>query len=501
MKLLKNLTLATVFILIGVLLTARFEFTDRASAADPVSGSSDGLPDIFDSNEGHSRFAIIAKNVMPAVVNIKTERSIEYNYTSPFDRFFESDPFFDDFFGRRQQKQQPKTRKQIQRGEGSGFIYTTDGYIMTNNHVVEKADKIIVRLSTGDEVEAKIIGTDPETDLAVIKIDKQFDEDKIAKIGNSDDLWVGDWVIAIGSPYSLEQTVTVGVVSAKDRSGLGIYKGPVFQDFIQTDAAINPGNSGGPLLSIQGYVVGINAAVNAQAQGIGFAIPINMAKKIAENLKSDGIVRRAYLGIMPKEITSAEKEVLGLKGDQEGVLVATVEKDTPAEEYGFKADDVIIAMNGKKIKNLEQFRFDLASFDPGSKIDFKVLRQGKEKSITVKLGDRSTLIAANDPAVQEDKSEEYLGLKVEELNDANKKKFNISVDNGVIVTDIDDESVLLGKLQAGDVIDKIIVAGVHFEISSVGDLKKAVSKVKDGKDSYIVKFVRNSRSDYVLVKP
>lgn len=500
MKLLKNLTLATVFILIGVLLTARFEFTDRASA-DTVSGPSEGLPEIYESTEGHSRFAVIAKNVMPAVVNIKTERSIEYNYISPFDRFFESDPFFDDFFGRSPQKQQPKTRKQIQRGEGSGFIYTTDGYIMTNNHVVEKADKIIVRLSSGDEVEAKIIGTDPETDLAVIKIDKKFDENKIAKIGNSDDLWVGDWVIAIGSPYSLEQTVTVGVVSAKDRSGLGIYKGPVFQDFIQTDAAINPGNSGGPLLSIQGYVVGINAAVNAQAQGIGFAIPINMAKKIAENLRSDGIVKRAYLGIMPKEITSAEKEVLGLKGDQEGVLVATVEKDTPAEEYGFKADDVIIEMNGKKIKNLEQFRFDLASFDPGRKIDFKVLRQGKEKSITVKLGDRSTLLAAKDPSVQDDKSEEYLGLKVEELNDANKKKFNISVDNGVIVTDIDDESVLLGKLQAGDVIDKIIVSGVHFEIASVDDLKKAAAKVKDGKDSYIVKFVRNGRNDYVLVTP
>ncbi len=502
MKLLKNLILAAVFILIGVLLTARFEFTNRVSATDPVPGSSDGLLDIYDSFEGHSRFAVIAKKVIPSVVNIKTERSIEYNFVSPFDRFFESDPFLDDFFGRRQpQKQQPKTRKQIQRGEGSGFIYSADGYIMTNNHVVEKADKIIVRLSTQEEVEAKIIGTDPETDLAVIKIDRKFDDDKIAKLGNSDDLWVGDWVIAIGSPYSLEQTVTVGVVSAKDRSGLGIYKGPVFQDFIQTDAAINPGNSGGPLLNINGYVVGINAAVNAQAQGIGFAIPINMARKIAENLQSDGIVRRAYLGILPKEITSAEKEVLGLKPSQEGVLVASVEKDTPAEEYGIKADDVIIEMNGKKIKNLEQFRFDLASFDPGKKIDFKVLRQGKEKTISVKLGDRSTLLASDGPAVKEKEAEDLLGLKVESINDSNKKKFNISVDNGVIVTDIDDKSVFFGKLQAGDVIDKIIVAGVHFEIGSVDDLKKAVSKLKGKTDSYIVKFVRNGRNDYVLIKP
>jgi serine protease Do len=500
MKIIRNLTLAIVLILLGVLLTAKFDFTDRASAADQKTDI--GLLDIYESVEGHSRFAVIAKEVMPSVVNIKTERSIEYNYVSPFDRFFESDPFFDDFFGRRQpQKQQPKTRKQIQRGEGSGFIYTTDGYIMTNNHVVEKADKIIVRFSTGEEIEAKIIGNDPETDLAVIKVDRKFDENRIAKLGNSDDLWVGDWVIAIGSPYSLEQTVTVGVVSAKDRSGLGIHKGPVFQDFIQTDAAINPGNSGGPLLSIRGYVVGINAAVNAQAQGIGFAIPINMAKKIAENLKSDGIVRRAYLGILPKEITSAEKKVLGLKQDQDGVLVATVEKGTPAEEFGFKADDVIIEMDGKKIRNLEQFRFDLASFDPGKKINFKILRQGKEKQIAVKLGDRSNLLASEDPVTKEKEAEEYLGMKVENLDDMNRKKFNISIDNGVIVTDIDDKSVLFGKLQAGDVIDKIIVEGQHLEISSVDDLKKAVSKLKEKSDSYIVKFVRNGRSDYALVKP
>lgn len=499
MKIIRNLILAAVFILLGVLLTAKFDFTDKASAVE--TGSSTGAMDIYDSSEGHSRFAVIARDVMPSVVNIKIERSFEYNYTSPFDRFFESDPFFNDFFGGRQRQQQPKTRKQIQKGEGSGFIYTTDGYIMTNNHVVEKADKIIVRLHSGEEIEAKIVGNDPETDLAVIKIDKKFDEDEIAKLGDSDEMWVGDWVVAIGSPYSLEKTVTVGVVSAKDRAGIGLMNGPVFQDFIQTDTAINPGNSGGPLLNIKGEVIGINAAINAQAQGIGFAIPINMAKKISANLKEDGKVKRAYLGIMPKEITQAEKEVLGLKDDQEGVLVATVEKDTPAEEYGFQADDVIIEMEGKKIRTLEQFRFDLAAFDPGKKIDFKILRQGKEKTLTVKLGDRSSMIASEDNQEVEKESEELLGLKVENLDDTLRKKFNISVDNGVIVTDIDDKSALFGKLQAGDVINKIIVSGVHFEIKSVDDLKKAAAKVKDGKDSYIVKFVRNGRNDYVLVTP
>jgi serine protease Do len=510
MKIIKNIVLAAALISIGVLLSARFDLTEEVSAQQKGKGFLDVLEkaqaaprnNIYDDGEGHSVFAVIAKNVMPAVVNIKTERSIEYNFVSPFDRFFESDPFFDDFFGRRQpQKQQPKTKKQIQRGEGSGFIYTTDGYIMTNNHVVEKADKITVRFSNGDELEAKIIGTDPETDLAVIKVDRNFKESDIAVLGDSDGLWVGDWVIAIGSPYSLEKTVTVGVVSAKDRSGLGINQGPVFQDFIQTDAAINPGNSGGPLLNIRGEVVGINAAVNAAAQGIGFAIPVNMAKKISSDLQADGKVKRAYLGIMPKAINQGEKEVLGLKSGQEGILVATVEKDTPAEQAGFKPDDIIISMDGKPVKSLEQFRFDLAAYSPGRKIDFKILRDGKEKNISVKLGDRASLAAAEEgtnPAVND---EEMLGLKVKDLDDEHKKKFNISIENGVIVTDIDDKSVLFGKLQAGDVIDKIIVSGEHFAIKNIADLKKAVAKLKGGKDSYIVKFVRNGRSDYVLVKP
>jgi serine protease Do len=505
MKMLKNLMIAGVFLLLGVLLTAKFDFTDKISAVDPPGAAgmkAQGVSDIYDTGDGHSRFAVIAKEVMPAVVNIKTERSFEYNFTSPFDRFFESDPFFDNFFGQPRQQQQPKTRKQIQKGEGSGFIYTTDGYIMTNNHVVEKADKIIVRLNTGEELEAKIIGNDPETDLAVIKIDKKFEESNIAKLGDSEGLWVGDWVVAIGSPYSLEKTVTVGVVSAKDRAGIGLQNGPVFQDFIQTDAAINPGNSGGPLLNIKGEVIGINAAINAAAQGIGFAIPINMAKTISENLRTDGKVKRAYLGIMPKAIESGEKAVLGLKENQEGVLVATVEKNTPADEAGIKADDVIIEMDGKKIKSLEQFRFDLAAFAPGKKIDFKVIRHGKEKNIAVKLGDRSS-IADSDPAGEKSvkESEDILGLKVQNINDEYKKKFNISIDNGVIVTDIDDKSVLFGKLQVGDVIDKVIVSGEHFEIAKVDDLKKAVSKLKGRKDNYIVKFIRNGAKDYVLVKP
>ncbi|MFO7810519.1 MAG: trypsin-like peptidase domain-containing protein [Candidatus Delongbacteria bacterium] len=503
MKLIANLLLAALFVILGAFLTAKFEYTDNASAQNnqnsmPVNVNAED--NIYNSEDGHSIFAVIAKKTLPSVVSIKTERSIEYNYVSPFDRFFQSDPFFEDFFGR-PPKSTPKTRKHIQRGEGSGFIYSPEGYIMTNNHVVEKTDKIIVKLQTGEEVEAELIGNDPETDLAVIKIDKKLPNGQVAVLGDSDELWAGDWVIAIGSPYSLDQTVTVGVVSAKGRSGLGIRQGPVFQDFIQTDAAINPGNSGGPLLNIKGEVVGINAAINVQAQGIGFAIPVNMAKNIAGDLKTDGIVKRAYLGIMPKEIGVLEKDALGLSEDQDGVLIASVGEGTPAEKSGLKVDDIILEMGGKKITSLDHFRFDLASYPPGTKIDFLILRRGKEKKVSVKLGDRSVLLGdAGSPVQNEPEIDDILGMKVEDITEGAKKKFNISVDIGVIVTDIAEESVFFGKLQAGDLINKIIISGVHFDIETVDDLKEIESKL-DGSKSYIVRFIRNNRNDYVLIKP
>ena len=507
MKLLTNLMFALALIVLGALLTARFDFTNNADAQQVQEKRAvteiSPVSDIYDTGDGHSRFAVIAKRTLPSVVSIKTERSIEYNYVSPFDRFFEMDPFFEDFFGRRpRQDQQPRTRRHVQRGEGSGFIYSPDGYIMTNNHVVEKADRITVRMHNGEEYDAEIIGNDPETDLAVIRIDRNITPEEVIGLGDSDALWVGDWVIAIGSPYSLEQTVTVGVVSAKGRSGLGIRQGPLFQDFIQTDAAINPGNSGGPLLNIRGEVIGINAAINAQAQGIGFAIPVNMARNIAENLKTDGRVKRAYLGIMPRGISSAEKEVYGLKSDQEGVLVASVEDGTPASKHGLKADDIIIEMDGKKIRSVDQFRFDLASYPPGSRIEFKVLRRGRETKITVTLGDRSEFIASSEIKETPEKDyEDIMGLKLKDIDEQTKKMYNISIDNGVIVTDIADDSVFYGKLQAGDVIERIIVSGEHIDINSIEDMRKTASKVEDGERNFVVRFVRSGRSENVLIRP
>lgn len=497
MKMLKNIILIAVFIMLGVLLTARFDLTDD------VSAQKRSVDNLYCNEDGHSQFAVIAKKVMPAVVNVKVERSIEYNYQSPYDKFFESDPFLDDFFGRRKTQPKPKTKKHIQRGEGSGFIYSTEGYIMTNNHVVEKADKIIVRLSNGDEFEAEIIGTDPETDLAVIKIDKKFNKEDVLALGDSDELWVGDWVIAIGSPYSLEKTVTVGVVSAKDRSGLGIMGGPIFQDFIQTDAAINPGNSGGPLLNMNGEVIGINAAANSQAQGIGFAIPINLAKKVAINLQNDGIVKRAYLGIYPKAIVNGEKEPLGLREDQNGILIASVEKDTPAEKAGLRADDIIIEMNGRSIITLEKFRFELAAFQPDEKIKFVILRDGKEKTFKVKLGDRGILLGLNKKngkTNDENESEELLGLSLKNINKEMKEKYKLTTDAGIIITKVDDESQLFGKLTVGDIVVKAIISGVQYKIDNINGFKKVAKIIEDKKVNYIIKYLRKGRKEYILIK-
>ena len=491
---LKKTIFAAFFLLLGVILTARLGFTDQV-AAEVKSQSEYGITP--EEAQEHSTFAVVTKRAMPAVVSIKVERSVEYQYTSPFDQFFNNDPF-EDFFGNRR-PQQPKSKKFTQQGQGSGFIYTTDGYIMTNNHVVEKADNITVKLNNGHELKAEVIGTDPETDLAVIKVDQSFKPEEILQLGNSDNLWAGDWVIAIGSPYSLEKTVTVGIVSAKGRSGLGIDHGPSFQDFIQTDAAINPGNSGGPLLDIKGRVVGINAAVNAQAQGIGFAIPINMANRIQAQLKDKGSVTRGFIGIGLREITSEEKAPYGLKEDDEGILVTNVDKNTPAEKAGIKADDIIVALNGSKIVSTENFRFTVASFAPGTEIKLTILREGGKKDYTVKLADRNEFFGIADK--KDGKPEDsWIGLVVRNVTENDRRNFRLDDANGVIVTEVTDKGRAAGKLAPNDIITKFIVAGRYYDIASVSDFNKFVKEMNGKKDAFVAKVNRNGMNLFIVIK-
>jgi serine protease Do len=324
-------------------------------------------------------FSSVAKKAIPAVVFIKVEASESFGYP---DQTPYGAPFGDDFFNRYfgfpfgGKPQQP----QPQMAQGSGFLVSADGNIMTNAHVVKGADKMEVTLNDGHVLPATLIGADPQTDIAIIKIEgKNF---PFLNLGNSDDIEIAEYVLAIGSPFQLEASVTHGIVSAKGRQGLKINE---YEDFLQTDAAINPGNSGGPLINLDGEVIGINAAIVARGSGIGFAIPSNMAKNVMDQLINKGSVTRGFLGI---SLQPVDKDIAaGFNLDKaEGVLVADVVKDSPADKAGIKQGDIILEYNGKPIKTQQSFRNEVSILNPGTTINLKVNRKGKILNLPVTLG-------------------------------------------------------------------------------------------------------------------
>ena len=374
-------------------------------------------------------FADLAERLKPAVVNISTTKTVSSGGMgsfdspfrgSPFEKFFGGDEFFRRFFG------DIPERQFKQRSLGSGFIISKDGYIFTNNHVVEKADKILVKLSNGKEYVAEIKGKDEKTDIALIKIDAKNDL-PVAKLGDSSKIRVGDWVVAIGNPFGLEQTVTAGIVSAKGRV---IGAGP-YDDFIQTDASINPGNSGGPLFNLQGEVVGINTAIIAKGQGIGFAIPIDMAKKIMEQLKEKGKVVRGWLGVSVQDITEDIAKQLGIK-TKEGALIADVFKGDPADKAGMNTGDVIIEIDGQEIKNTHDLLKIVAGVAVGKEIKVKILRNGKAKTLAVQVTERPE----KGPVAGAKKSKEYFGMTVQEITPEIAEHLGLKDSYGVIVTEV-----------------------------------------------------------------
>jgi serine protease Do len=326
--------------------------------------------------------AALAERANGSVVNISATRVTERSQW-PFGDLFGKDNPLEDFFDRFFGEQMP--RKFKQRGLGSGFIIDKDGYILTNNHVVEKTDEIKVILSDESEFDATIVGRDPKTDLALIRI--ETDKELLPlPLGDSDKLLVGDWVVAIGNPFGLGNTVTAGIVSAKYRRiGAGAY-----DDFIQTDASINPGNSGGPLLNLSGEVVGINTAIFSQSGGnigIGFAIPVNMARDLIPQLRKGKVVR-GWLGVMIQKITPELEEKLGLKGDQ-GALVADVTAGGPAEKAGIKRGDVIVSFDGKAVEEMNDLPYIVATTPVGKKVEVEIIRDGKKKQLEVEVGERA----------------------------------------------------------------------------------------------------------------
>jgi serine protease Do len=426
------------------------------------------------------------------VVFITAEKTVESRNPSGFNNPFEGfgEDFLERFFGRRfSEGQQPRERQQ---GAGSGFIISPDGQILTNSHVVGDADRVTVKLNDGREFTAKTIGTDPPSDIAVIKIDAQ--NLPVLQLGDSDAMEVGDWVIAAGNPFGLTETITVGVVSAKGRSRLGIAD---FEDFIQTDAAINPGNSGGPLINLQGEAIGVNTAIASRSggyMGIGFAIPSNMVKTVKDQLVTNGKVVRAYLGVRIQELTSALAQSMHID-TTEGVLVADVSKGSPAAKAGLKSGDVILAFNGRNTSDPGQLRNIVAMSTPGTKVPVQILRDNKKREVTIELGElpreqTAARAGAETPAPAQ------VGFNVQNLTPEIAQQLGYKDTEGVIVTQIDPRSA---AYQAGVRRGMVIREVNHQEVNNIQDFRQAVQKAEQEKQ--LLMLVENQQATMYITFP
>jgi len=419
-------------------------------------------------------FIDIAAHVKPTVVTVSTERVLKGGSMNPFQTPFD-DPLFNFFFGPQQgQGQEPREQEYHQQGLGSGVIVEADGRILTNNHVVADADSIYVRTFDGKRFSARVLGADPKTDIAVIKINA--DNLPYLEIGNSDDLQVGEMVIAVGSPMSenLAYTVTQGIVSATGRSNVGLAD---YEDFIQTDAAINPGNSGGPLVNLDGRLVGLNTAIVSRSggfQGIGFAVPSNMAVRIMNSLISNGKVIRGWLGVSIQEIDEQMAHALHLN-EPGGALVGDVLADSPAGKAGLEAGDVITEIDGRPIENSSQLRNQIAAAAPDSRVSLTVLRNDKTITIDVTLGELPSEIAR--AGVQGSRGRD-LGFTVETLSRSLTDRYNLNRQlTGAVVTGIDQAShAYQAGLREGDVIRSVN----RRQIRSAEELESIIGGLKDG---------------------
>jgi serine protease Do len=499
------LGLGGLFMLAGMIIGSNLSIPDKlkAQSSDEVQQGAmpgSGLENIAPM-EGHSPFVYIAENVKPAVVNISAESVKE-------DRFhtFMDDDFFRRFFGLPPDEGRGD-QKRMRRSEslGSGFIFSSDGYILTNNHVVKDAEKVTVTLSDQHRYKAEIIGTDSETDLAVLKIDADHKLPAI-KLGDSDSVFVGDWVMAVGNPFpqlGLDRTVTVGVVSAKGRKGL-IFGGndmPSYQNYIQTDASINPGNSGGPLVNLSGEAVGVNSAIASPSGGnvgIGFAIPINLASQVAAQLRSSGTVARGYLGIYPQDITYDLKEANNLPST-DGILVAQVDEGTPADKASLKVGDVIVDFNGVKVTDAQQFRFLVADAGPGKEASMRVWRDGDYKNIKVKLGDRAQFVSTSGPSTEgESQDDRWLGLDVETPTPANTERLGIDAIPGALIVAVEPGSP---ADDAGLMVGDIILKVSGHEIKDAGDFYEVASDLKGSTKPISFYISRGMSKIFVAVTP
>jgi serine protease Do len=436
-KMKKTLIIATISFFIGVFLAALIfmyspekNYSNNFAETEPSSTLSSYL---YASSPIQARedldFVTIAERAAPAVVKITAEKVETRNVRG----FFDDSPFdFWDrfFFGT------PRSRDREQEfrsaSQGTGFFISQDGYIVTNNHIVENAIKVDIVTLQGKEYEAEIMGTDPRTDLALLKV--KGDNLPFLALGDSSILKVGEWVLAVGNPLGLSHTVTAGIVSAKGRQLGGGGGVPDYQDFIQTDASINRGNSGGPLINMRGDVVGINSMIISPSGGnvgIGLAIPTSLAKGVIKQLKEKGRVVRGYLGVSIMAITDDHKKLLNLK-TKEGALINTVEPDTPAEKAGLKRYDVIIKLDGEPIKDNNDVRFKIAEVEPGTKVELTIIRDGKEKNVTLKVAERDP----EPETAQKASPEKDIGITVQEMTPRIARRYGFRTETGLIITEV-----------------------------------------------------------------
>jgi serine protease Do len=426
-----------------------------------------GLSPLDTGKQTSQAFVEVARKVTPSIVMITNEAKLQNELGDENFRDMFGDDFFGQFF-----RMPPEQREQVRKSIGSGVILSADGYIITNNHVVDNTTKLLVTLPDGKKMSAKIIGADPKSDLALIKVDANNLQP--VTLGRSDEVEVGQWVLAIGSPFgeALQHSVTAGIISARGRSNVGIAD---YEDFIQTDAAINPGNSGGALVDLDGNLIGINTAIvssNGSNAGVGFAIPVNMVRQIAEQLKSEGRVIRGYVGVTIQDLTPELQKSLDLKSS-DGAVVSDLEKGSPAYKAGLKPYDVITSVNGTKVRDNAELRDRIASLKPGTKAELGIIRDGKEQTIEIVVGEMK---ADSGPGGKQQERNEKMGMELQTLTPELAKRLGTDRENGVVITNVVPGSVAADAgLQKGDVIFEVN----RKEITSVSDFKNAVGTDQD----------------------
>jgi serine protease Do len=466
MRLQKSLVISKPAVLLAGLVLGVASF-GIAQSVKKVADNPPATLKLADSNEGPSKssYAPVLKNVLPSVVNISSSKVVKADKHM---RDFQMDPFFRQFFGDSGQFNVPKDRRE--KSLGSGVIVSPEGYILTNNHVVDGATDVKVTLSDKREFDAKVIGTDPKTDIAVLKIDAS--NLKPVTIGDSSKVEVGDTAMAIGDPFGVGQTVTRGIISATGRGNLGIED---YEDFIQTDAPINPGNSGGALINDRGELVGINTAILTHgegSEGIGFAVPSNLARQVMDQILKNGKVVRAYMGILPQDMTTDMAKAFGEK-DARGVVVGDVTPNSPAQEAGVHRGDILLEVNGKPVANSNQLRNNISMMQPGTEIKLKLLRDGSERDLTVKLKEMPTETAMARPG-DDDSTKALDGVEVSNLSPNMAERLGLPESStGVMVTDVDPSSKIADAgLRKGDVIQEVN----HQPVKNVSEFQSAVKK-------------------------